>query len=495
MPRPGQGDLHELELAVDHEVAVVPVSERARPRRGRATPSRSPSSSTTGRSSTPVRALAHGALSTGGALRSVSACVVATTRSPGTRRAESGEGCRRRRRARRRRRRARARARWWSARSASWPRGSSAVARGACGLGTRTTATSGRLAAATASSALRAAVRPERGGPATRAWSPSPSSNPTARRLLAPTPIGSAHRPSATAWVADGGEVEALGHDADRLLEPAAPTSCAPSTPSGSAPGRRRLQLAAAATATARCSRRSPLCERIAGRELDWTLSDEARIGDHRWWISDLGPFRARLPGAGGSTYDIEDDPARDPRRRTPSAGAAAAHEALGRHPGPQRGRGRSPAPCARSRAALDARRIDHEIIVVDDASTRRDGRRRRGASPPRNPRVRCIALALSRSGFGFAVRAGLDAFKGDAVAIMMADGSDDPADLRPLPPAARGGLRLRLRLALHARREVTDYPRLKLVDQPARQLRSSGSSSGTATTTRPTPSRPTGAR
>ena len=25
-------------------------------------------------------------------------------------------------------------------------------------------------------------------------------------------------------------------------------------------------------------------CEAIAGRELDWTLSDQARIGDHRWY-------------------------------------------------------------------------------------------------------------------------------------------------------------------------------------------------------------------
>ena len=32
------------------------------------------------------------------------------------------------------------------------------------------------------------------------------------------------------------------------------------------------------------------------------------------------------------------------------------------------------------------------------------------------------------------------------------------------VPPAAPGGLRLRLRLALHARRAVHDYPRLKLV-------------------------------
>jgi CDP-paratose 2-epimerase len=38
------------------------------------------------------------------------------------------------------------------------------------------------------------------------------------------------------------------------------------------------------------------LCEEIAGRKLDWTYADDARMGDHRWWISDLGPFRADYP-------------------------------------------------------------------------------------------------------------------------------------------------------------------------------------------------------
>jgi len=38
------------------------------------------------------------------------------------------------------------------------------------------------------------------------------------------------------------------------------------------------------------------LCERVAGSTLDWTLSDEHRIGDHRWWISDLEPFRRDYP-------------------------------------------------------------------------------------------------------------------------------------------------------------------------------------------------------
>ena len=38
------------------------------------------------------------------------------------------------------------------------------------------------------------------------------------------------------------------------------------------------------------------MCEEIAGRELQWELSSEARTGDHRWWISDLRPFQADYP-------------------------------------------------------------------------------------------------------------------------------------------------------------------------------------------------------
>jgi CDP-paratose 2-epimerase len=47
------------------------------------------------------------------------------------------------------------------------------------------------------------------------------------------------------------------------------------------------------------------MCERIADRELDWTLADEARKGDHRWWISDLGPFRRDYPDW-TPEYDVE---------------------------------------------------------------------------------------------------------------------------------------------------------------------------------------------
>ncbi len=38
------------------------------------------------------------------------------------------------------------------------------------------------------------------------------------------------------------------------------------------------------------------LCQQIAGCELDYTISGQARVGDHRWWISDLDAFRADHP-------------------------------------------------------------------------------------------------------------------------------------------------------------------------------------------------------
>jgi CDP-paratose 2-epimerase len=48
------------------------------------------------------------------------------------------------------------------------------------------------------------------------------------------------------------------------------------------------------------------LCQRIAGRELDYKLSDQARIGDHQWYVSDFGSFEQDYP-AWRLTYGIED--------------------------------------------------------------------------------------------------------------------------------------------------------------------------------------------
>jgi CDP-paratose 2-epimerase len=48
------------------------------------------------------------------------------------------------------------------------------------------------------------------------------------------------------------------------------------------------------------------LCEEIAGAQLDWKLAEDNRVGDHRWWISDLGPFRRDYP-AWEMRYDLRE--------------------------------------------------------------------------------------------------------------------------------------------------------------------------------------------
>jgi CDP-paratose 2-epimerase len=48
------------------------------------------------------------------------------------------------------------------------------------------------------------------------------------------------------------------------------------------------------------------MCQEIARKELSWSLGEDNRIGDHRWWISDLEPFRRDYPGW-GITHDVHD--------------------------------------------------------------------------------------------------------------------------------------------------------------------------------------------
>jgi dolichol-phosphate mannosyltransferase len=112
--------------------------------------------------------------------------------------------------------------------------------------------------------------------------------------------------------------------------------------------------------------------------------------------------------------------------------------------------------------AVLDRERIEYEIVVVDDASGDRTAEVVAELAE-RNGRV-----LLHRSqypiGFGFAVRTGLEAYTGDAVAMMMADGSDDPDDLVTYYRLLAGGYDCAFGSRFIRGAEVSEYPLPKLI-------------------------------
>jgi dolichol-phosphate mannosyltransferase len=110
---------------------------------------------------------------------------------------------------------------------------------------------------------------------------------------------------------------------------------------------------------------------------------------------------------------------------------------------------------------ALEQEKIDYELLVVDDASSDATGEvvNRIAAE---NPRVRYLLSPYER-GFGFTVRAGLERFEGDAVAIMMADGSDHPEDLITYYQLLEEGYDCAFGSRFLHGSHVYDYPRLKL--------------------------------
>lgn len=78
--------------------------------------------------------------------------------------------------------------------------------------------------------------------------------------------------------------------------------------------------------------------------------------------------------------------------------------------------------------AALDGRRIPFEVVVVDDHSVDDTSAIVR-VMENSDSRIRLIANPYP-DGIGNAIRAGLDVFRGEAVAIVMADASDSPDDV-----------------------------------------------------------------
>jgi dolichol-phosphate mannosyltransferase len=112
--------------------------------------------------------------------------------------------------------------------------------------------------------------------------------------------------------------------------------------------------------------------------------------------------------------------------------------------------------------ATLEQESIDYEIVVVDDAST--DSTAEIAQAMARvNQRVR-YHRSHNPPGFGFAVRAGLDVFRGDVVAIAMADGSDDPNDIVRYHRVIEGGYDCAFGSRFTRESSVVDYPRVKLV-------------------------------
>jgi dolichol-phosphate mannosyltransferase len=110
----------------------------------------------------------------------------------------------------------------------------------------------------------------------------------------------------------------------------------------------------------------------------------------------------------------------------------------------------------------LDAGSIPFEIIVVDDGCTDSTAPLVRELSS-RRPEVR-IVENRDRHGFGMAVRAGISQFRGDAVAIVMADGSDSAADLVRYYRKLEEGYDCVFGSRFMPGGRVTDYPFHKLI-------------------------------
>ena len=78
--------------------------------------------------------------------------------------------------------------------------------------------------------------------------------------------------------------------------------------------------------------------------------------------------------------------------------------------------------------AKLVEEQIDHEIVVTNDNS--KDDTLARLTELAQEIPTLTYYTNAGPNGFGYAVRYGLERYQGDCVAVMMADLSDDPADL-----------------------------------------------------------------
>jgi dolichol-phosphate mannosyltransferase len=112
--------------------------------------------------------------------------------------------------------------------------------------------------------------------------------------------------------------------------------------------------------------------------------------------------------------------------------------------------------------AVLERERISFEILVVNDNSM--DNTENILAALAReNSAVRYLNNDPP-NGFGFAVRRGLASFRGDTVALVMADGSDSPDDIVAFYRALQGGYDCVFGSRFGKGGRVVDYPLPKLM-------------------------------
>ena len=199
-------------------------------------------------------------------------------------------------------------------------------------------------------------------------------------------------------------------------------------------------------------------CERIAGREL--AVGDGRGAADRRPPLVDLRPraVPGRLPGLRAALRDRR-HPARDARAE-PRALDGERRVKLSVVMPAQNEEGSVGATVEGVVAALEGAEIDYEVVVVNDDSE--DSTEAVVAAiGESNPRVRVHRSHLER-GFGNAIRAGLDVFEGDAVAIVMADASDSPADLVTYHRVLEEGWDCAFGSRFMPGARIHDYPRLK---------------------------------